>query len=66
MYIDAVVQGPHSLEIILHPLLQLLGHLVYAKKVFEIAPLALIHGPARVHALYDSRHVTEHYGVHQC
>ena len=39
--IDAVVERPHGLEVVLHPVLQLLGHRVQNREVFQIAPLKI-------------------------
>lgn len=66
VYVDAVVQRPHGLEVVLHPVLELAGHLVQGQEVFEVPPLALVQRPPGVHTLDDGRHVTEHHGMHQC
>jgi hypothetical protein len=65
VYVDAVVEGPDSLEVVLHPLLQLLRNLVQSEEVLKVPPLGLIKGPPRVHPLNDGGHVSEHDGVHQ-
>lgn len=65
VYVDAVVQRPHGLEVILHPVLEFARHLVQRQEVLEVPPLALVQRPPGVHALYDGRHVTEHHSVHE-
>lgn len=65
MYVDTVVERPHGLEVVLHPVLQLAGHLVQGQEVLQVPPLALVQRPPGVHALDDGRHVTEHHGVHE-
>ena len=40
--IDAVVERPHGLEVVLHPVLQLLRHRVQNREVFQIAPLKIL------------------------
>lgn len=65
MHVDAVVERPHGLEVVLHPLLQLLGDLVQRQEVLQVSPLALVQGPPRIHALNDGRHVAEYHGMHQ-
>ena len=39
--------------------------MVSAEEVFEVPRLRVIYGAARVHALDDRSHVTEHQGVHE-
>lgn len=65
VYVDTMVERPHGLKVILHPVLQLTGYLVQCQEVLEVSPLALVQRPPGVHALDDGRHVTEHYGVHE-
>ena len=64
MDVDAVVQRPHRLEIVLHPLLQFPGYLVQREEVLQVPPLDLVEGSARVHPLDDGSDVTEHHSVH--
>jgi len=65
VYVDTVVQRPHGLEVVLHPVLELARHLVQRQEVLEVPPLALVQRPPGVHALDDGRHVTEHHSVHE-
>jgi len=65
VYVDAAVERPHGLEVLLHALLELSRNVVRAEEVFEFARLALVDGTSSVHALYDRRHVSEHQRVHQ-
>jgi len=63
--VNTVVQRPHSLEVVLHPVFELAGHLVQRQEVLEVPPLALVQRPPGVHSLDDGRHVTEHHSVHE-
>lgn len=60
-----VVQGPHRLEVILHPLLQLLGDLVESEEILQIPPFSVEQRTSRVYPLNDGRHVSEDHCVHQ-
>ena len=64
VYIDAMVERPDSLKVILHPLLKLLGNLVQGKEVLQIPPLSLVKGPPRVHPLNDGSYVAKDDSVH--
>jgi len=65
VYVDAAVERPHRLEVLLHALLELARDVVRAEEVLELARLGLVDGSTRVHSLYDRRHVAEHQRVHQ-
>ena len=64
-WVDAAVEAPHGLEVLLHALFERLGDVVRAEEILEIPDLLLVVGALGVHALDDGRHVTEHHGVHQ-
>jgi hypothetical protein len=59
-----MVQLPHGLEVILHPLPHLLWELMQREEVLEVTPFCLVLGAPRVHALDDGRHIAEHNSVH--
>lgn len=61
----AVVDRPGCLEVLQHPLLELLGQVVHADEVFQVLGPGVIEGPPGVHPLDDRRHIPEHQGVHQ-
>lgn len=63
--VDPVVDGPRGLEILEHALLQLLRETMDAYEVFQVLHARVIQRPARVHALDDGRHVSEHHCVHE-
>lgn len=63
--VDAMIERPYCLEVILHPLLELLRYLVQREEILKVPPLGLVQRPSRVHPLNYRRHVTEHHGVHQ-
>ena len=63
--VDAAVERPHGLEVLLHALFERFGDVVGAQEVLQVTCLGVVEGPSLVHALYDGRHVTEDQGVHQ-
>jgi len=63
--VDAAVERPRCLEVLLHALLERPRNVVCAEEVFEVPRLGLVDGSSSIHALYDGGHVTEHEGVHQ-
>lgn len=42
VYIDTMIQGPHSLEIVLHTLFQFFGDLMQYEKILEIPQFCLV------------------------
>ena len=62
--IDAVVDGPHGLEVVPHAVLQLPREVVDAEEILEVLGLAVEGRSPGVHPLDDGGHVTEHGGVH--
>ena len=65
MTINPLIQAPHGLEVVLHPLLEFLRYLVEGEEVLEVPPLGLVQGLAGVHSLDDGSHVSEDGCVHQ-
>jgi len=63
--VDAAVERPCRLEVILHALFEWPWNVVSTKEVFEIAGFGLVDGSPSVHALNDGAHITEHDSVHQ-
>lgn len=63
--IDTVIKWPRGLEVILHPLLELLGDLMESQEVFQIPPLGVVQGSPGVHPLDNRRHVSEDHRMHQ-
>lgn len=53
MNINTLVEAPHGLEVVLHPLPQLLWDLVQGEEVLQISPFRLVQGPPQVHPLDD-------------
>ena len=43
-----MVEGPHGLEVVLHPMLQLLRHGVQNREVLEVTPLQKVFSLIRV------------------
>lgn len=60
-----MIQRPRRLEVVLHPLLQLLGDLMQGEEVLQVTPLGVVERPPGVHPLDDGGDVTEDHGVHQ-
>ena len=63
--VDALVEAPHGLEVVLHPLSQLLWDLIDGKEVLQVSPLGLVEGATQVQPLNDGGHVAEDCGVHK-
>jgi len=64
MNINAVVERPNSLEVILHAALELLRDLMKRKKVLQVSPFCLIQRSSRIHSLDYSGYVAENHCVH--
>ena len=62
--VNAIVDGPHGLEVVPHPVLQRSGEVVDPEEILEVFGLAVEGRSAGVHSLDDGRHVTEHGSVH--
>lgn len=65
VYIDTMIQGPHSLEIVLHTLFQFFGDLMQYEKILEIPQFCLVQRSSRVNSLNNCSHVTKDHGMHQ-
>jgi len=63
--VDAAVERPRRLEVLLHALLERPRNVVCAKEVFEVSGLGLVDRSPSVHSLDDCRHVSKHQRVHQ-
>ena len=63
--VDAMVQRPHRLEVVLHSLLHLLGDLMERQEVLQVSPFGLIKWAPGVHPLYDGSHIAKHHSMHQ-
>ena len=60
-----MIDGPNGLEVVLHSLFQLFGHIVHLREVFQVSPLGLVLRPPGVDPLDDVGDVTEDSGVTQ-
>ena len=60
-----MVDGPNRLEVILHLLLEGLGHRVDGGELLEVAPLRVVLLLPAVHPLQLVGHVAEDGGVHE-
>ena len=60
-----MVDGPNSLEVVLHLLLEGLGHRVDGGELLEVAPLRIVLLLPAVHPLQLVGHVAEDGGVHE-
>ena len=64
--VNATVERPHCLEVLLHPLLELLGNMVCAEEILQIFGFCGVDGAASIHTLDDCGYVTKHQSMHQC
>ena len=62
--VDAVVDGPHGLKVVLHAGFERLGEVVEAEELLEVLGLGVECGSPGVHPLDEGRHVTEHHRMH--
>lgn len=62
--VDAVVDRPGGLEILQHPLLQLLRQPVHSYEVLQVLHASVVERAPGVHALDDGRHVAKDHRMH--
>lgn len=65
IHVNAVIQRPHGLKVILHALFEFAWHLMQHDKILQITPLTVVLRTPCIHPLYYCRHITENDGMHQ-
>lgn len=62
--VNPVSNGPHGLEVVPHPMLQLLRKVMYPEEVLEVFGLGMEDCLSCIHTLDDGCNIAEHNSMH--